>query len=211
MDESELTPRAIPVQPRARETVDQLLTVAAQLLDEVGMEGLTTNLLAARAGVRIRTVYRYFPNKLAVVCAVAARLAEAELGHVDGFAAVSDPGLAPAEAVTQVVDAYLRGAHAQPGFLAVRKAMRAVPALQAIEREANRALSERLAAMMRARGLSVSPARAQVLASVMVECVASVTDLALTRPAPEARRLVTELKAMLTAHLTAHAARASRR
>ena len=44
------------------------------VLDEVGVDGFNTNLLAERAGVRVRTVYRYFPNKGALLAAVNAEV-----------------------------------------------------------------------------------------------------------------------------------------
>ena len=56
----QLEPRSLPVQERSRETVNQILETAAELVDEVGVVGFTTNLLAERAGgrpaVRLRMV-----------------------------------------------------------------------------------------------------------------------------------------------------------
>jgi AcrR family transcriptional regulator len=196
-----LARRREPIQARARATVTLLLDTAAALLDEVGVDGFTTNLLAARAGVRIRTVYRYFPNKLALITAVAERLAAAESRHVDGFAAAADAGLSPAEAVARVLDGYLAGARAQPGFLAIRKAMRAVPALQAIERRANQALVRQLADALDRRGLGLAPARRRAIAAVLVESVAAVLDLALASPPAEATRLIAELRHMHECYL----------
>ena len=66
--------RVSPRQARARETVARILDTAAVLLDEVGVDDFNTNLLAERAGVRVRTVYRYFPNKSAVILALAERV-----------------------------------------------------------------------------------------------------------------------------------------
>ena len=48
----------------------QILETAAELVDEVGVVGFTTNLLAERAGIRVRTIYRYFPSKLGVLNAL---------------------------------------------------------------------------------------------------------------------------------------------
>ena len=76
---AQLKPRTLPVQKRARETVDLILEAAAELVDEVGIVAFTTELLAQRAGIRIRTVYRYFPNKLGVLRALLLHLnAESE-------------------------------------------------------------------------------------------------------------------------------------
>jgi AcrR family transcriptional regulator len=50
--------RRIPRQARAASTVDAILTAALELLVAVGVEQLTTNHVADRAGVSIGTVYQ---------------------------------------------------------------------------------------------------------------------------------------------------------
>lgn len=53
--------------------VDAILDAAARILAQQGREALTTNLVAARAGVSIGSLYQYFPHRDAVIAAVAAR------------------------------------------------------------------------------------------------------------------------------------------
>jgi len=62
--------RTLPTQARSRETFERILSEAVQLLDELGWDGFNTNLLAQRAGVRVSAVYRYFPNKEAILAQV---------------------------------------------------------------------------------------------------------------------------------------------
>lgn len=52
-----------PVQARARQTVDSIVEAAGQLLVIRGRAAITTNAVAARAGVSIGSLYQYFPNK----------------------------------------------------------------------------------------------------------------------------------------------------
>ena len=56
-----------------------MLDVCAELVDEVGYEGLTTTLLAERAEVAIGSVYQFFPDKRAIVQALTLRNMEAYL------------------------------------------------------------------------------------------------------------------------------------
>lgn len=69
-------PRRTPRQPRASATVDAILTAALQLLEAGGVELVTTNHVAERAGVSIGTVYQYFADKQAILSALAERSAE---------------------------------------------------------------------------------------------------------------------------------------
>jgi AcrR family transcriptional regulator len=69
--------RRIPRQARAGSTVDAILTAALQLLEAGGVELLTTNHVAERAGVSIGTVYQYFADKQAILSALAQRSAAA--------------------------------------------------------------------------------------------------------------------------------------
>jgi AcrR family transcriptional regulator len=66
-------PRKEPRQPRARATVDAILVAAAQLLRSDGAARLTTNRIAARAGVSVGSLYQYFPSKEAVLAALRER------------------------------------------------------------------------------------------------------------------------------------------
>lgn len=67
------SPRKAPKQQRSRATVDAILTATTQVLTELGYEKATTNLIARRAGVSIGSLYQYFPNKEALVMALADR------------------------------------------------------------------------------------------------------------------------------------------
>ena len=62
--------RRMPVQGRSLARVSRMLDACAELIDEVGYDGLTTTLLAERAGVAIGSVYQFFPDKRAIVAAL---------------------------------------------------------------------------------------------------------------------------------------------
>jgi AcrR family transcriptional regulator len=68
-----LKPRRPPVQQRSRATVEAVLTAAAQVFEERGYGGGTTNRIAEAAGVSIGTLYQYFPSKEALAVALLER------------------------------------------------------------------------------------------------------------------------------------------
>ncbi|MDO9591163.1 MAG: helix-turn-helix domain-containing protein, partial [Microcella sp.] len=65
-----------PVQARSTARLATLLDSAAAVIDEIGYERLTTAMVAERAGASIGTVYRYFPDRIAVLQSLAARNVE---------------------------------------------------------------------------------------------------------------------------------------
>ena len=63
-------PRKTPVQARATVTVGAICEATIQVLLSHGAERLTTTRVADRAGVSVRTLYQYYPNKRSLLFAV---------------------------------------------------------------------------------------------------------------------------------------------
>ena len=58
--------RRYPQQQRSQEKVEKILTAAAAVFWEVGYDAATTHAIAQRANTSVGTLYRFFPNKLAL-------------------------------------------------------------------------------------------------------------------------------------------------
>jgi AcrR family transcriptional regulator len=105
----------MPVQGRSVARVARMLDTCAELIDEVGYDGLTTTLLAERAGVAIGTVYQFFPDKRAVVAALTLRNVEAYVRRLSER--MSGGGLARwTDAVDVALDEYIDMHRHVPGF-----------------------------------------------------------------------------------------------
>jgi AcrR family transcriptional regulator len=63
--------RRNPQQDRAKETISAIFEATARILEREGRRALNTNSIAERAGVSIGTLYQYFPNKEAILIAMA--------------------------------------------------------------------------------------------------------------------------------------------
>ncbi|MBJ7348759.1 MAG: TetR/AcrR family transcriptional regulator [Thermoleophilaceae bacterium] len=77
--------RLKPKQQRSKQRVDSIVDAAKQLLLEVGVEGVTTSAIAARAEVPIGSVYRYFADVDDVIAAVIERTMK-EIEHATALA-----------------------------------------------------------------------------------------------------------------------------
>ena len=65
--------RIEPIQQRSTARLSGLLDAAAIVVDEVGFDRITTAMVAERAGASIGTVYRYYPDRVAVLQALRER------------------------------------------------------------------------------------------------------------------------------------------
>ena len=159
--------RTVPVQARAKESVNKILETAALLLDEVGLEAFNTNLLAERAGVRIRTVYRYFPDKYSVIIALAHHLAAEWDGWMaEEYVKLSDPESDWESVQKRHISAWLKKLSKQPGGASVIKALRTVPELQKIDLKLLDQMTANMAAALMARGLKLSKSKVRVICHV---------------------------------------------
>ena len=73
MHNTMIEPRKRPRQARSRALVEAILDAAAHILAQHGREALTTNAVAVKAGVSVGSLYQYFPNRDAIIAAVAGR------------------------------------------------------------------------------------------------------------------------------------------
>lgn len=62
-----LVARKEPSQLRSRAKVEKILSATRNILINDGLEKLTTNLVAKRAGMSVGSLYQYFPNKFAII------------------------------------------------------------------------------------------------------------------------------------------------
>jgi len=108
-----------PVQARSTARLAALLDAAAQVVDEIGYERLTTAMVADRAGASIGTVYRYFPDRIAVLQSLAARNEERISALV--LAEIRNGDHATwTDAMVAVFGIYVDAFRVQPGFAAIR-------------------------------------------------------------------------------------------
>lgn len=160
--------RREPTQERSRERVARILDATAAILDEHGLEAVNTNAIAKRARVPVGSVYQFFPNRDAILEA----LAEAGLAKLDAHFVpllASAKKSADARAIVRAVLRALRDAYVSiPGLAALVGSTSGHPKLERIY-GANNAL---VASHVRAMLLHVNPAlkkRAAPAATVVVE------------------------------------------
>lgn len=115
---SALSPRKRPAQARSIALVEAILDASAQVLETEGLEALTTNLVAIRAGVSIGSLYQYFPNRDAILANLMTRSEAALRARVTTALAQAGPG-GLTEGLRLVVAAALDHHRASPRLCAI--------------------------------------------------------------------------------------------
>lgn len=108
-----------PVQARSNARLSSLLDAAAEAIDEVGYERLTTAMVADRAGASIGTVYRYFPDRIVVLQSVAARSFDRVCSRIDARLQ-SRESADWWEKIDAVIDELVSAFASEPAFAALR-------------------------------------------------------------------------------------------
>ncbi|MDB5497798.1 MAG: TetR family transcriptional regulator [Phenylobacterium sp.] len=138
--------RRPPRQDRGVQTYERLLDVAGELLADVGIERISTNLICARAGMTPPALYRYFPNKYAVLEALGRRLMDRQntvlFTWLDRHAPQGVEALG--DAVEELLRATAQVTSAEPGAIWTLRALRAVPQLAHVRIESHRLVTDRL-------------------------------------------------------------------
>jgi AcrR family transcriptional regulator len=110
--------RRIPQQERSRAKLRRLLDAADKVLAGEGAAALNTVRIAGVAGVSVASLYRYLPDKHAIIEALAERYWQ-ELADLVESVAATDEQEPLADPIAAVLEALASGFRARPGFLAM--------------------------------------------------------------------------------------------
>ncbi|MES2034825.1 MAG: TetR/AcrR family transcriptional regulator [Pseudomonadota bacterium] len=193
-----------PSQSRARTTFEAVLTTAGDLLGEVGFERLSTNLVCERAGMTPPALYRYFPNKYAILSELARRLMEAQDEAV--FAWIQAGGLEKRD-LAEAVDSNVRMqkqvneiTRQMPGGVWIMRALRAIPMLRDIRVESRDKVAAQLGETLHAMYPGVPADELYRAARLTTEVMYAATELVLEEPDQDEDRINQDVCWMVALH-----------
>lgn len=195
--------RRVPVQGRSVARVQRMLDACAELVDEVGYEGLTTTLLAERAGVAIGSVYQFFPDKRAIVQALTLRNVEAYLERL----AERIPAGELADwwdGVDAAIEEYIELHRTVPGFRTLHFGDVVDVHLIDAERDNNEVIADHLAELLvRYHNVADRP-RLRFALVIAVEAADALIKLAFRRQPDGDDAVLVEAKALVREYLHRH-------
>jgi len=195
-----------PRQQRSVDTYEQILTVTAQLLGEVGIERLSTNLVCERLGLSPPALYHYFPNKYAIVHELGTRLMAAQDAVVAAWVTPQTmklPGARFQQALAQMFTQMFQLTRQRPEGVWVLRALRAVPALQALRLESHLRVSRLIGEAFAEAYPKVEAARMQVTVRLAVDMGSAALDLLFDAPELDPDAVSRTLSAMISSELLA--------
>lgn len=195
--------RRVPVQGRSVARVQRMLDACAELVDEVGYEGLTTTLLAERAEVAIGSVYQFFPDKRAIVQALTLRNMEAYLERLaTSWAGGSFAGWW--DGVDAAIDEYIAMHRSVPGFRTLHFGDVVDVHLLDEERDNNAVIAGRVAQVLVEQFGVADTSRLRFALEIAVEAADALIKLAFRRHPDGDDTVLGEAKALIREYLHRH-------
>lgn len=194
-------PRREPSQKRSRERVERMLGVASALIAEKGSDALRMGEVAEKAGVSIGSLYQFFPDKNAIIRALADRYQkESEACIAEALASVDDmKGLE--RAFSELVDTYYGIFLAEPVMRDIWSGTQADKALRELELACSRDNAGLLLAVLRRLRPNEDPAALESSAFLIWQLGEAAMRLAVSVDREEGDRLVATYKRMALGEL----------
>jgi len=182
MKSHELEKRTRPSQTRANKTVELILKTAAKLLEEAGFEELTTNKICKAAGLTPPALYRYFPNKYAIVSELAKQLMHLQnMAVAESATEVQQDGL-NIDRTASILTGQVQITRDFPGGVAVLKTMYATPQLVEVRLSSHEEATDGLTAALADLDLGLSDAELRRRIRLMIEIGNSVVEMVVENP-----------------------------
>ncbi len=195
--------RRVPRQQRSQRRVEIILNAAAELVSEMGYEAMTTSLIAERADTSIGSLYQFFPNKDAVLQALAKRYL-GDMRLLTSRLFTPDVEYVPLPVlVDRTINALVEFENTHPGFTLIFNSAGISEDLKAAADSITDAMItdfERVIAL-KAPVIQVSDRRSS--AQIAMSIIKGVLPLTMTKHSEQRDRVIIEFKRALLAYLTA--------
>ena len=201
----ELEPKMQPAQTRATQTYERILEAAAETLAEVGFERLSTNLVCQRAELTPPALYRYFPNKYALLHELSRRLMERQNAIIPKWLTPEafSSGLQPLEAALMglLLETY-QITRETTGGMWIMRGMRAVPMLQEVRLASDIEVSTFNVQLLSEVLPHIAPAQLLLISRVAIEMAYSPMEMLFDDPALEPEAVMAIVATALATYFT---------
>lgn len=205
-----LKPRRSPVQERGRRRLAAIIDAAEKLLVDKGFSAVTTRAIAEVAGLPVGSIYQFFPNKFAILNALALRYLEEVGTRYAQFLVDRGDSLTWEEALDAGIDAVGQFIFEHEAMVVLWAGLQSAPDLHLAESQVvAQGVSYNMALLERALP-DTDEATRGVMAKIMVGVIDSVLSAASVEDPPARAVFVDELKVLLKSYVKGHVGGQSR-
>ena len=188
--------RRKPLQARALKRHGQILDITAELLEKVGVDDLTTILIAKRLDISVGSLYHYFPNKIAILYALSQRWLDEINQALDDIDATLVDHEDLRHYTEHCVDRLLEVYRRQRGILHLVQAMFSIPELRELDEEHDKIMVDRFCKMFIRLGFELDNKEIKRIARIYLELVHALSVEIVEQKGKQARRTTDDLKSM---------------
>ena len=200
----DLEVKKAPTQARAVETYERILAACADLLGEVGIERLSTNLVCQRAGISPPALYQYFPNKYAILHELGTRLMQVQNELLMPWAVPATFQLPEPDFAASVADLFLKTlalTEHMPAGVWVTRALRAVPSLQSVRNLSHDQVTDLLLLPFMSAHPTADAARAKLTIRLAIDALYAAQELLFDDPSLDAEAVASTMAEMVAGQL----------
>ena len=195
-----------PLQARARRRHGQILDTTAELLEKVGIDDLTTVLIAKTLNISVGSLYHYFPNKIAILYALAQRWLDEITLALDDI----DTTLVDHEDLTHFtersIERLLEVYRRQRGILHLVQAMFSIPELRELDEAHDEFMIDRFRKMFIRLGFDLDSKELKRIARIYLELIHALSVEIVEQKGAQANKTTDDLNSMAYALLAKYQA-----
>lgn len=194
--------RRKPRQARSLERVNRILDVAEEMFVEKGYGATTTKAIAAQAQVPIGSLYQFFPDKAAILQALAERYSDLLTQHFQSFDTLEMTQIPLADYVDRVTDGVEQFFFEHPGFRAIFMEVQAT--MPELDDAADAKLIQTVVKLLPKRDPSLNVEDYKAIAFVLIKAMGNLLWLSLGQTPDFRQRLLAETKRLTLTYLQSY-------
>lgn len=193
----DVTPRNAPVQGRSKLRSKQIIDVTGELLERVGLDDLNTILIAKEVGISIGSLYHYFPNKHAILYAMAMRWLDEIEAVLNEYETWPIENMDFNDLIEKLLKTNLKVYKKQKAILTLVQAMFSVPELRQLDEQHDELVIKKMAHVFKRMGINHHLKERERLARVYLEATHSLFLVVVNQKGDRAKRSLNDLNLMI--------------
>jgi len=198
--------RRNPRQQRAQIRTQQILDVTAKLLEKVGIDSLTTLMIAKELNISVGSLYHYFPNKHAILNHLGMMWLEEMTTAIEDINNMDVKNMTLSNFVDNTVDRLLVVYQNQRAVLPLAQALSAIPELRHLDAEHDDLIILKMMTILKRLGFQASDNELNRLGRAYLELSHSLLIVIVAQRQTRAERTLADLKRMILVLFESHRA-----